>query len=125
MLKKRRIGAALGALASLGGLVVTAAPAASAATPAPVCPRPYPNVAPLCLYDGADFTGLLDNYPANSGNLPDWKDDKISSIINDSDYHFMFFADDHYRELVVELAPGERWVAPPEWDNTITQIFGY
>jgi hypothetical protein len=125
MLKTRRIRAALGALASLGTLLVAAAPAASAATSAPVCPRPYPSVAPLCIYDGSHFTGLLDNYPSTVPNLNDDKEDKISSIINNSDYHFMFFAEIHYRDLVVELAPGEKWVAPPEWDNRISSYLGY
>jgi hypothetical protein len=82
-------------------------------------------VAPLCIHDGTDFTGLLDNYPSIVPNPGDDKEDKISLIVNDSDYRFLFFSDIHYRGEVLEVGPHQTWVAPAEWDNRISSCIGY
>jgi hypothetical protein len=124
MSKNRRIGAALGALVSFGGLLVAGAPAVSAATSATPCPRPHPSVEPVCVYDGADFTGLLDNNPVWVPNLGD-KNDRISSITNDSDYHILVWSDTRYRGDVLEIEPHQKWVAPAEWDNRISSYIVY
>ncbi|MCX2927978.1 hypothetical protein [Streptomyces sp. NEAU-W12] len=82
-------------------------------------------MAPLCIHDGADFTGLLDNYPSIVPNPGDDKEDKISLIVNDSDYRFLFFSDIPYRGEVLEVGPHQTWVASAEWDNRISSCIGY
>ncbi|MEE1940434.1 peptidase inhibitor family I36 protein [Streptomyces sp. TRM 70361] len=124
MSQTRRLGVALGTLVSLGGLLTLGAPAASAATPAETCPWPHPTVAPVCVYDGADFTGLLENRPVWSPGLSG-KDDRISSIINDSDYRIRVFSDRNYGGDWLEIGPHQKWVAPAEWDNRISSYFLY
>lgn len=108
--------------ALVGSAVLGAAPPASAAD---VCPVDLGNTPPVCVYDGADFTGLLDNRTAWRPVLPPEQDDKISSVINDTRYTVRFFADPNYRGDSVEIGPGDRWVAPPEWDNRISGYMMY
>ncbi|MBT3150433.1 peptidase inhibitor family I36 protein [Streptomyces sp. CHD11] len=111
------------ALAALvGSAFVGTVPSASAAD---VCPPDLGNQPPVCVYDGSDFTGLLDNRTAWRPNLPAGQDNKISSVINETRYKVLFFADPNYRGDTIEIGPGERWVAPPEWDNRISGYVMY
>lgn len=121
--RTKGFGVGVGTLA--GALLLAGAPAASAATDTPVCPRPTAAVAPVCVFDGADFTGLLENRPVWAPGLSGGKDDKISSIVNDSDYRLRIFEDSGYRGEWLEIGPHQRWVATPEWDNRISSYFVY
>lgn len=123
MRKMRTKGYGVGALA--GTLLLAAAPAASAETGADVCPRPSAKVAPVCVFDGADFTGLLENRPLWSPTLPAAKDDRISSIVNDSDYRVRVFEDKNYLGAWLEIGPHESWVAPSGWNDRISSYFMY
>jgi hypothetical protein len=124
MSRDRRTKVAFSTLVSLGGLLALGAPAASAATAAEACPWPHASVAPVCVYDGADFTGLLDNTPVWVPNLRD-KNDRISSMVNDSDYRIRVWADINYRGDWLEIGPHRKWVAPVEWDNRISSYIVY
>jgi hypothetical protein len=106
-------------------LLMTGTPVASASTEAAACPKPHPTVDPICVFDGADFTGLLENNPVWTPALPAGKNDKISSIINDSDYRLRVFEDNNYQGKWIEIGPHESWVASAEWDNRISGYFMY
>ncbi|MEK8145732.1 peptidase inhibitor family I36 protein [Streptomyces sp. M10(2022)] len=80
----------------------------------------HPTDSPICLFDGADFTGLLDNRAPWTGELPADKNDKISSIINNSDMRLFLFADKNFKGDWFEVGPHQTWVASPEWDNRIS-----
>ncbi|MEU7467536.1 peptidase inhibitor family I36 protein [Streptomyces sp. NPDC044984] len=114
-----------GAASFAAALLAIGAPAASASTDEGACPRPYPTVDPVCVFDGADFTGLLENNPAWTPALPADKNDKISSIINDSDYRLLVFADSNYQGDWIEIGPHQSWVAPVDWDNRVSGYFMY
>ncbi|MBT2413297.1 peptidase inhibitor family I36 protein [Streptomyces sp. ISL-12] len=114
-----------GAASFAAALLMTGASAASASTDVAACPRPTPTVAPICVFDGADFTGLLENRLVWTPVLPADKNDKISSVINDSDYRLRVFEDDNYQGAWTEIGPHQSWVAPAEWDNRISGYFMY
>ncbi|MEU3699982.1 peptidase inhibitor family I36 protein [Streptomyces griseoviridis] len=120
-----------GAAMFAAALLVTGAPAASASVSAAVpanaeaCPRPQPTVDPICVFDGSDFTGLLENNPVWTPALPAGKNDRISSIINDSDYRLRVFEDNNYQGAWIEIGPHQSWVASAEWDNRISGYFMY
>ncbi|MFJ9039059.1 peptidase inhibitor family I36 protein [Streptomyces sp. NPDC102406] len=122
-LRFKGYGVGVGAL--VGALLLAAAPTASAATDAATCPRPGATVAPVCVFDGADFTGLLENRPVWTPALSAAKDDRISSIVNDSDYRVRVFQDKNYLGEWLEIGPHESWVATPGWDNRISSYFMY
>ncbi|GGS53330.1 hypothetical protein GCM10010238_48440 [Streptomyces griseoviridis] len=80
---------------------------------------------PICVFDGSDFTGLLENNPVWTPALPAGKNDRISSIINDSDYRLRVFEDNNYQGAWIEIGPHQSWVASAEWDNRISGYFMY
>ncbi|CAM5282691.1 hypothetical protein SALBM135S_08671 [Streptomyces alboniger] len=88
-----------------------------------VCP--YSSPAPICVYDGADFTGLLENRAVWTPQIPAAKNDRISSVINDSEYTLLLFADKNYGGDRVEIGPHQKWVAPAEWDNRVSSYAMY
>ncbi|WP_395575081.1 peptidase inhibitor family I36 protein [Streptomyces sp. BK79] len=106
-------------------LLTTGAPVASASTDAAACPRSYPTVDPICVFDGADFTGLLENSPVWTPVLPAGKNDRISSIINASGYRLRVFEANNYQGSWIEIGPHQSWVASVDWDNRISGYFTY
>ncbi|MFH8609631.1 peptidase inhibitor family I36 protein [Streptomyces sp. NPDC018029] len=125
MFRTKGFGAGIGVGALAGALLLAGAPAASAVTGTEVCPRPTPTVTPVCVFDEADFSGLLENRPVWTPALSAGKNDKISSIVNDSDYRVRVFKDANYRGEWLEIGPRQSWVATPEWDNQISSYFMY
>lgn len=120
MRRLQRTGFAAGAGTLVAALLMAGAPAASASTSADTCLPAYPSNPAICFYDGADFTGLLDNNPPWISELPPEMNDKISSIVNNSDMRLFVWADKGFKGDWFEIPPHQTWVASPEWDNRIS-----
>ncbi|AYA15477.1 hypothetical protein DCW30_14805 [Streptomyces alfalfae] len=111
------------AAGSFSLLLAGAGSAGAAESADAVCPHSHP--APVCVYDGADFTGLLENRAVWTPQLPAAENDRISSVINDSDYTVIMFADKNYGGESIEIGPHQKWVAPAAWDNRVSSYAMY
>ncbi len=106
-------------LATSGTLALPTASAAPAAEPC------VPGGADwVCLYDNADFTGQFWSQPAvGTFWLAPKFDNRASAVVNASDKDLWLYKDGFDRGDSVRLAPGQRWVAPPDWDKQLTSMF--
>ncbi|WP_410595608.1 peptidase inhibitor family I36 protein [Amycolatopsis sp. lyj-23] len=98
----------------------SAAPAAEPCIPGPV---EGGGDTWVCLYDNADFTGQFWSAPGSVFWLAPQYDNRASAVINASKYDLWLYKDGFDRGDHVVLAPGERWVAPADWDNQLTSMF--
>jgi hypothetical protein len=78
----------------------------------------------VCLYDNADFTGQFWSQPAvGIFWLAPRFDNRASAVVNASDKDLWLYKDGFDRGDSVRVAPGQRWVAPPDWDKQLTSMF--
>jgi hypothetical protein len=78
----------------------------------------------VCLYDNADFTGQFWSQPAvGTFWLAPRFDNRASAVVNASDKDLWLYKDGFDRGDSVRLAPGQRWVAPSDWDKQLTSMF--
>jgi hypothetical protein len=116
----RRLALALSlAFVASGTLTLSTASAAPAAEPC------VPGGADwVCLYDNADFTGQFWSRPAVGVFwLAPSFDNRASAVVNASDKELWLYKDGFDRGDSVRLAPGQRWVAPADWDKQLTSMF--
>jgi hypothetical protein len=126
-MRKHTIGAALGLLLGLAGLLTIAPTPASAATPTSV-PIP-PNCRPgfLCMWDGPQYTGGFRQIPATTRSLHGLLFDSrvpveahITSYVNRTSHHMCLFRFGPGSSHICDNAGGRREnLALDHWDVRI------
>ncbi|MEV7284145.1 peptidase inhibitor family I36 protein [Streptomyces sp. NPDC093252] len=113
---KRRTSLFAGALAltlaSTGGVLATATPAAAATCMGQTS---------LCFSQHNNYGGWTLPYWVGSGtyitSLPNGYHDQVSSLVNESPYSFCFYEHPNMGGLQFRIGPNESWATIPSWMN--------
>jgi hypothetical protein len=82
------------------------------------CPNFY-----VCLYDSPNYCGAMQKWQAPVSNLADWGfNDRTSSIINNTDYHWAFYENRNWNGYEFGMFPRTRRPAIVGFDNTISSL---
>jgi Peptidase inhibitor family I36 len=121
----RRVVSAVAATAvtSLGLTGMSGNPASASGYEPAAAPCP---AAKVCLYDGADFTGLLLVTDENSEYAFARRyDNKVSSIVNNNAADLWLFTEPGFDGRIGAVPAGTRWVVPAAYDNQISSMYLY